>query len=73
MQASKIDEETLNQWKQKNNVSFPVGMISSDAEKTRFAWGVQSLPWLLLTDAEHIVRAEGFAVNELGDKIKAEK
>jgi len=30
----------------------------------------KSLPWLILTDKEHVVRAEGFSVSELGDKIK---
>ncbi len=39
--------------------------------KAKFAWGVQSLPWLVLADAQHVVRAEGFAVNELDSKIAA--
>jgi hypothetical protein len=30
---------------------------------------VRSLPWLILTDREHIVIAEGFNVNELDDKM----
>lgn len=30
--------------------------------------GVKAVPWLILTDKSHIVRAEGFAVGEL-DKI----
>ena len=44
-------------------------MIQGDA-KTRFTWGVRSLPWLILTDAKHVVRAEGFALTELDDKIE---
>ncbi|MBN2314001.1 MAG: carboxypeptidase regulatory-like domain-containing protein [Sedimentisphaerales bacterium] len=71
VQASKIDEETLNQWKQKKNVPFPVGMISDDVEKTRIAWGVQSLPWLVLTNNQHIVIDAGFGINELSEKIEA--
>ena len=70
VQASKIDENTLNEWVKKNNIPFPVGMVQSDVEKTRFAWGVRSLPWLILTDKGHVVTAEGFSANELNEKIK---
>jgi len=31
---------------------------------------VKSLPWLILTDKEHIVIAEGFGLDELDEKIK---
>jgi len=69
VQASKIDQETLNQWVKKYNISFPAGMIQGNEEKIRFAWGVKSLPWLILTDDKHIVRAEGFGLTELDGKI----
>jgi hypothetical protein len=39
-------------------------------EKTNFAWGVRSLPWLILTNRSHTVTAEGFAVGALTNKIK---
>jgi len=45
-------------------------MIQADEEKTRIDWSVRSLPWLILTDKEHIVTAEGFSVNELNEQIK---
>ena len=35
-----------------------------------FSWGVRAQPWLILTDKEHVVRAEGFSVDELDDKIE---
>jgi hypothetical protein len=44
-------------------------MISDDEEKTRFEWGVKALPWLILTDRKHIIRAEGFMLSELEEKI----
>lgn len=69
VQASKVDENALNEWVKKNNISFPIGMIQGDVEKSRFTWGVQSLPWLILTDSKHIVRAAGFRVEELNEKI----
>jgi glutaredoxin len=71
VQASKVDENTLNEWVKKNNISFPVGIVQSDVEKTRFTWGVRSLPWLILTDQEHIVRSNGFSLTELDEKISA--
>lgn len=71
VQASNIDKNTLNEWVKKNKISFPAGMVQGDAEKTRFSWGVRSLPWLILTDSKHIVRAEGFGLTELDDKIRA--
>ena len=70
IQASKVDENALNQWMKKNNISFPVGMVQGDEEKTRFTWGVRSLPWLILSDRKHVVRAEDFGVNELNEIIK---
>jgi hypothetical protein len=45
-------------------------MIKADDAKTRIAWGVNSLPRLILTDKKHTVIAEGFAINELDKKIK---
>lgn len=35
---------------------------------TRYNWGVRSLPWMILTDKNHIVAAEGFTVSELDEK-----
>jgi hypothetical protein len=69
IQASKADGNTLDEWVKKNDISFPVGTVAGDAEKVRFSWGVRSLPWLILSDTEHIVRAEGFALSELDTKI----
>jgi len=69
VQASKVDDSVLKDWVEKNNIPFPVGMIQGDEEKIRFTWGVRSLPWLILTDKEHIVCAEGFALAELDEKL----
>jgi len=69
IQASKIEENGLNGWVKKNRIPFPVGTVESDEERLRFMWGVSSLPWLVLTDQKHIVRAEGFAFSELSGRI----
>jgi hypothetical protein len=72
IQSSKIDKNTLNKWIEEQNISFPVGIIESNEEETRSAWGVKSLPWLILTNKEHIVRVEGFVLAELDEKLKSE-
>jgi hypothetical protein len=69
-QASKVDEDKLNDWVKKNNIPITFGMVQGDEEKARFTWGVRSLPRLILTDRKHIVRAEGFGINELDEKTK---
>jgi len=70
VQASKIDQEGLNQLVKQYNIPFPAGMFRGDTEKARLNWGVKSLPWLILTDRKHIVRAEGFALGELEEKVR---
>jgi hypothetical protein len=69
VQASKVDKSELDAWIKKYQVLFPVGMVQGDEEETRLNWGVKSLPWLILTDRRHIVRAEGFALGELDEKL----
>jgi protocatechuate 3,4-dioxygenase beta subunit len=70
VQASKIDASTLKEWVEKYNIPFPVGTVEGDVEKTNFAWGVRSLPWLILTNRKHVITAEGFALSELDKKTK---
>jgi hypothetical protein len=70
VQASKISQDTLNEWIKQYKISFPVGQISGDEEKTRFNWGVKSLPWLILTDSKHNVVSDGFSIDELNEKLK---
>ena len=59
----------LGNWVTKNNITFPVGMITGDADKVKSNWAVNSMPWLILTDKKHIVQAEGFGISELDEKI----
>ncbi len=65
VQASKIDGSSLDEWRKRYNISFPLGMVQGDQEKARFTWGVRSLPWLILTDSRHVVAAAGFRLSEL--------
>jgi protocatechuate 3,4-dioxygenase beta subunit len=70
IQAAKVDANSLNEWLKNRNVTLPVGQITGDEEKMKFNWGVQSLPWLILTDKKHIIKEEGFSASELEEKIK---
>jgi peroxiredoxin len=72
VQASKIEEQALNQWVKKYNIPFSVGMFQGDTGKARLDWGVKSLPWLILTltDRTHVVCAEGFSLTELEERIQ---
>lgn len=65
VQAEKLDEDRLQAWLRENRILFPVGVITDDTEKTSNAWGVKSLPWLILTDKAHIVHAEGIGLGDL--------
>jgi hypothetical protein len=67
---TKADEKKLDDWIKENNIPFPVGLIEGDDEKLRYNWGVRSLPWLILTDENRVVAAEGFTVSELDAKIR---
>ncbi len=69
IQSSKIELEPFDKWIQENNIPFTIGVIPSDQEKTKLEWGVKSLPWLILTDKNHKVTAEGFGIAELDEKI----
>ncbi len=69
VQATAVDENELDEWVENNNIPFPVGMIEAEEKKIQAAWGVKSLPWLILTKKNHTVIAEGFGINELDEKI----
>jgi hypothetical protein len=69
VQASKMDQNALDEWVKKYNVPFSIGMVQGDAEKVRFAWGVQSLPWLILTNTNGVVVADGFQFGELENQL----
>ncbi|MFC1783292.1 redoxin domain-containing protein [Planctomycetota bacterium] len=70
IQASKVDEQSLQEWINQNNISFPVGRIEGDQKKIKFQWGVRALPWMILTDEKHVVEAEGFDLDKLDEIIK---
>lgn len=69
--ATKSNKETVDAWIKKSDISFPVGTIQGNAEKILSNWAAESLPWLILTNSQHLIVDEGFALTELAEKIKA--
>ena len=67
--AAKVEHAKLNEWIKENKITFTIGTIEGEEEQIRFDWGVESLPWLILTDKGHVVRAAGFLINDLNQKI----
>lgn len=69
IQTAKVDEQSLNAWLKKSDIDIPIGSIQTDPDEIKYKWGVHALPWLVLTDNKHIVRAEGFQLGELEARI----
>ena len=67
--TSGTERAQLDRWVAERKIPYPVGAMGENAERNRLRWGVRSLPWLILTDADHTVRAEGFGLSELAGKI----
>ena len=70
VQAAGATSESFEQWKDSNPMPFPVGRVTEASRQAQWATDVKALPWLILTDAKHQVVAEGFALEELGAKLK---
>ncbi|MHC4324836.1 MAG: redoxin domain-containing protein, partial [Planctomycetota bacterium] len=68
--AAKVEQAKLNEWIDENKITFPVGIIAGQEKQVHFDWGVKSLPWLILTDRQHNVIAEGFGLNNLDTIIE---
>ncbi len=71
VQASKVEQNVLDDWVKQQGISFSVGTIQEDEKKVRFNWGVKSLPWMILADKRRVVVAEGFGLSELDERIEA--
>jgi protocatechuate 3,4-dioxygenase beta subunit len=68
--AGPIVDSWLSDWLRKNGITIPCGKFDGDISIPGRTWAVQSLPWLILTDRNHVIASEGFSLAELNDKIK---
>jgi hypothetical protein len=49
--------------------AFPWHLAGEDFAARKAAWGIKSLPWLILTNQKHAVVAAGFGLDELDKRI----
>jgi len=68
-QTSKAEQKLLDEWVKQNDIRLLISIVQADAEAIKYSWGVRSLPWLILTDRNGVVRAEGFGLDELATRI----
>lgn len=68
--VSGMDEASLSRLSREEKIPFVIRSIGPDNKKMRQAWGILSLPWLILADRDRIVRAEGLALEALSARIE---
>ncbi|MGA2679374.1 MAG: carboxypeptidase-like regulatory domain-containing protein [Sedimentisphaerales bacterium] len=70
VQSSSLGQQELDEQLKKAKVTFAVGMIRANEEKVKSQWEIDGLPWLILTNKQHIVKASGFVVVEITEKLE---
>ncbi|MBN1975689.1 MAG: hypothetical protein JW787_18795 [Sedimentisphaerales bacterium] len=67
--AGPTEEQAFVSWLKENEIHPPVGVSRTGLPELGYIWGVKSLPWLILTDKQHKVIAEGFGIADLDEKL----
>ena len=70
--ASGREAGAVREWAKEQNIALPMGSVSGILEKVLSRWGVEGLPWVIVADEGHIVRAEGLRVDEVEEAIRAQ-
>jgi len=71
VEASGSEKKQIDAWSKRHSITVPVGkLFKMLLEEIRQAWGIEILPRLVLTDRNHVIVAEGFALEKLEAKIK---
>jgi len=73
IQTSNIEPAKLKEWLENQIVRFACGNIEGEAKEVLLDWGVRAQPWLILTDQNGIVRAEGFNLEQLDEKLQTKE
>jgi len=69
--ATGSEKKQVDAWAKGHSITVPVGkLFKMLLEEIRQAWGIETLPRLVLTDKNHVIVTEGFALEELEAKIK---
>jgi hypothetical protein len=69
VQVAQVEAAALSRWTRDNPIPFPVVTLADDAARTLSTWNIRALPWLVLTDQNHIVKANGFPLRELSTQL----
>jgi hypothetical protein len=69
VETAKVDSAALQQWAQENAVSFPILALGENLDAIRSAWNIRSLPWLILADGNHVVKAIGGTLDEMDTQL----
>lgn len=69
LHVAPADKTILDKWLRDNGIAYPCGIVDEKTEEFQSRMGVQSMPWMILTDPQHTVTAEGFSVEELAQKL----
>ncbi len=69
VQAAVVANDSFDDWKQGNPLPFKIGRITTKTAASAWATETDSLPWLILVNAEGRVTAEGFPLAELTGKL----
>jgi hypothetical protein len=70
VRTSTIDIRPYDAFTKANHLSFCSLCVQDDFEARKTAWGIKSLPWLILADRQHSIIAQGFALDQLANKVK---
>ena len=68
LHLSPLDESEIAQMKEASP-AVPVSFSDKKEKTIHRVLGIRGLPWMLLTDRSHVVRAEGFDISELDIRI----
>ena len=68
IQISKVHERH-QAWLKNMRMHLPIHACECDFNIEKAAWAVKDLPWLILTDKEHVVTGEGLSVEEVEKMI----
>jgi hypothetical protein len=69
VQVAPCETGELDKLAAQYGAGFRFGKVTGNAADAQRAWGIQSLPWLVLADRDPIIRAEGFAPAVLQQRV----
>jgi beta-lactamase regulating signal transducer with metallopeptidase domain/type II secretory pathway component GspD/PulD (secretin) len=68
--ASGVESSKVKEWLAERKIPFICGSIKDNVVEVLSRWGALREPWLILTDKNGTVRAEGFDIKQLDEKLQ---